>query len=159
MNQDLPAPSLIDLISLAGGALDRRALNALRAEGFDGLTVRHGYVFQVLLTGPHSVTALARSLQVSQQAMSKTVAELARGGYVEVATDLLDTRRRTIALSARAHAAIASARSSRTRLLDELVERTGGYAVGVATAVMQALLRELGLIEKIGARSVPDPTD
>jgi DNA-binding MarR family transcriptional regulator len=159
VNRVLPEPSLLDLVSLAGGALDRRVLDTLRAQGFDGLTVRHGYVFQVLLTGPRSVTALARSLRVSQQAMSKTVAELARGGYVEVATDPHDTRRRTVTLSPRAQAAIAAARSSRARLLDEVVARAGGVAVGEATAVMQALLTELDLAGDFAARSVPDPVE
>jgi DNA-binding MarR family transcriptional regulator len=157
VNESLPEPTIIDLISIAGGALDRQVLASLRASGFEGLTVRHGYVFQRLLTSPQSVTALARSLGVSQQAMSKTVAELAGNGYLDITADADDGRRRTLTLTRRAHAAIATARNARRQLLDALIARAGRAAVGETTLVLRALLLELGLTDEVEARAVPDP--
>lgn len=157
MNEPLPAPTIIDLLSITGGALDRHVLAALRASGFEGLTIRHGYVFQRLLTSPQSVTALARSLGVSQQAMSKTVAELAGNGYLDIAADADDGRRRTLTLTHRANAAIATARNARRLLLDALIARAGRAAVDETTLVLRALLLELGLRDEVDARAVPDP--
>ncbi|MGK3953690.1 MarR family winged helix-turn-helix transcriptional regulator [Microbacterium sp. I2] len=157
MNESLPAPTIIDLLSITGGALDQHVLAALRASGFEGLTTRHGYVFQRLLTSPQSVTALARSLGVSQQAMSKTVAELTGNGYLDITADADDGRRRTLALTHRAHAAIATARNARRQLLDALIARAGRAAVDETTLVLRALLLELGLTDEVEARAVPDP--
>jgi DNA-binding MarR family transcriptional regulator len=155
--ESLPEPRVLDLISIAGGALDRHVLASLRESGFEGLTVRHGYVFQRLLTSPQSVTALARSLGVSQQAMSKTVAELAVNGYIDITVDANDARRRTLTLTRRARAAIDTARYARRGLLDSLIARAGQDAVGKTTLVLNALLEELGLTEDVGARAVRDP--
>ncbi|NLP83646.1 MarR family transcriptional regulator [Microbacterium sp. CFH 90308] len=157
MNEALPAPTVIDLLSIAGGAVDRHVLASLRASGFEGLTVRHGYVFQRLLTSPQSVTELAQALGVSQQAMSKTVAELAGNGYLDVTADAQDGRRRTLTLTRRARAAVDAARNARGQLLSALIGRAGQEAVGETSLVLRALLLELGLTAQVEARTVRDP--
>lgn len=151
---DLPA-----LISLAAGATDARVRGALDAAGYTGLRTRHGYVFQRLLVGPHSVTELARALQVTQQAMSKTVAELHAHGYIDIAPDAADARRRVVSLAARGQAAVAEARSARGELATAVEERVGPEALAGAAAVIEALLAELGVEELVRARAVPDPSD
>jgi DNA-binding MarR family transcriptional regulator len=54
----------------------------VRARGFDGLRHAHGYVVQRLIEGERPVGALAAELGVSRQAVSKSVTELERLGYV-----------------------------------------------------------------------------
>jgi DNA-binding MarR family transcriptional regulator len=151
---DLPA-----LISLAAGATDARVREALDAAGLTGLRTRHGYVFQRLLVGPHSVTDLARALQVTQQAMSKTVAELHAHGYIDIEPDVADARRRVVSLGARGRAAVTEARSARGEIATAVGERVGPEALAVATTVIETLLAELGVEELVRARAVPDPSD
>ena len=107
---DLPS-----LISLAAGAIERHVREHLLASGFDGLRTRHGYVFQRLMTGPQSISDLGRSLNVTQQAMSKTVRELTDLGYVETISDTSDARRKLVQLTARGHDSITAARDVRGR--------------------------------------------
>ncbi|WP_344736879.1 MarR family winged helix-turn-helix transcriptional regulator [Microbacterium awajiense] len=148
---------LLSYLSLAGGALDGHVREQLRSRGFEGLRVRHGYVFQRLLVGPQSITELGRSLSVSQQAMSKTVRELANLGYVDTGTDPGDARRRVVRLTDRGRASITTAREIRSQLEARLARSVDGREVDGARAVITALLAELGLGDRIAERSAPDP--
>ncbi|QIG38107.1 MarR family transcriptional regulator [Microbacterium sp. 4R-513] len=151
-------PTLVDLVSLAGGASDAVIAKALDDAGFPGLRVRHGYVFQRLLVAPTTITDLARSLGVTQQAMSKTIAELTSLGYVEASVDSSDARRRTLALSERGREAIEAARTSRARLEKAVRTAVGDDRLAAAHQTLEALLAELGIGEQIRSRSVPDPS-
>jgi DNA-binding MarR family transcriptional regulator len=150
-------PSLIDLTSLAGGAIDGHVVAALEHAGFPGLRTRHGYVVQRLLAGDRTITEIARSLGVTQQAMSKTIAELERMGYVRRDVDPADARRRSLALSARGIAAVETARSVRRRLLTRVTAEAGVSRVAEAETVMRTVLDVLGLAGRVDDRAVPAP--
>jgi DNA-binding MarR family transcriptional regulator len=150
-------PTLVDLVSLAGGASDAAITRRLDDAGHPGLRVRHGYVFQRLLVAPTSITRLAESLGVSQQAMSKTDAELTALGYVEASVDPSDARRRAIALTSHGRAAIDAARTERRRLDDAVAAVVGQDWLDVARETLEALLGELGLSDRVATRTVPDP--
>lgn len=152
------APTLIDLASLAGGAIDGHVIAALERAGHHGLRARHGYVVQRLLAGDRTVTEIARSLAVTQQAMSKTVAELERLGYIDRNADPDDARRRSLTLSARGLEAIQVARASRADLLARVTAAVGDAHVAVAEDAMRAILDVLGLAGRVDRRAVPDPT-
>lgn len=155
---DGPAsPSLIDLASLAGGAIDGHIIVALERAGYPGLRTRHGYVVQRLLAGDRTVTELARSLRVTQQAMSKTVAELERMGYVQRDLDPEDARRKSLSLSARGVEAIGTARELRARLLARVTAEVGASRVADAEVVLRTVLDVLGLAGRVDARNVPVP--
>jgi DNA-binding MarR family transcriptional regulator len=151
-------PSLLDLLSLSGGALDGYVIHRLEAAGYDGLRVRHGYVFQRLMTGDHTVTELARSLRVTQQAMSKTIAELERLGYVVRREDDRDARRRVLTLTPKAEGAVDTARAARRDLMDRLRREVGAQELGAAEHVMTVILDLLGVGAHLSAASVPDPS-
>jgi DNA-binding MarR family transcriptional regulator len=125
--------------------------------GFPGVRVRHGYVFQRLLVAPTSITDLAGTLGVTQQAMSKTVAELISLGYVEASNDPSDARRRVLALTAHAHASIQEAHAVRAELEASIESVVGADRLAAARDALEALLAALGVADRVAQRAVPEP--
>ena len=74
---DLPLASLF-----AGWALTDEVTRRMAARGFTGLRFSHGFLVQRLIDSEQAIAALAQALDVTQQAVSKTVAELEGLGYV-----------------------------------------------------------------------------
>lgn len=157
MNSRVAPIDLVSLVSLAGAAVDGRVIDALEAAGYHGLRARHGYVIQRLLVAPSSVTRLAEDIEVSQQAMSKTVADLHARGIVTLERSARDARRRTVALSARGHAAVDHARRARAAIQVAWREEVGPEALDAAAEVLTGLLHRLGLSDRLHERRVPQP--
>ncbi|HLU53877.1 MAG TPA: MarR family transcriptional regulator [Pseudonocardia sp.] len=139
---------------LAGLALTERTLDRLHARGHTALRVAHGYLFQHLVEGPVSIGALAERLGVSQQAVSKTAAELNAAGYVRYRTDAGDRRVRRVELTERGHAAVRDAREIRAELVGELAERLGADRVESARRTLLAALELAGGAAAVRRRRV-----
>src|SRR5204863_3802125 len=95
-------PAALDLGYLAqfvGAAFASAVQERLAAEGFDGLRFSHGYLVQHLVEGERTIGELAERLEVTQQAVSKTVAELEGLGYLERLADAADARVRRVRLT------------------------------------------------------------
>lgn len=151
-------PEALDIGYLSlfvGLRFNELVLEALHDAGFEGIRHAHGYVFQHLMAGPLAVSELGRLLGVSQQAASKSVAELMQLGYLEDAGSA-DARVRRVALSDRAHAAIQKTRSFRASWMRRL-EKKHGAAFDGARRVLAALLEELGGAEAVRTRKVRAP--
>jgi DNA-binding MarR family transcriptional regulator len=125
---------------LAGLALTERALERLHDRGHPQLRVSHGYLFQHLVEGPVTIGELAERLGVTQQAVSKTVAELTTAGYVQREPDAADGRVRRVALTERGLAAVRDAREVRAELVGELTEKIGAARVESARRTLLAAL-------------------
>ncbi|GAA1947765.1 MarR family winged helix-turn-helix transcriptional regulator [Microbacterium aquimaris] len=145
------------LVSVVGAAVDGHVREHLVDRGFEGLHLRHGYVFQRLLTGPQSISDLGRSLEVTQQAMSQTVGELQRRGYVESAPDPSDARRKLVRLSSRGRAAVAAAREARAEVESRLVARVEAVDLQAARRVIEELADVLHIGDALATREVPVP--
>ena len=91
---DLPLASMF-----AGWALADEVQRRIAADGLDDLRMADGVVFQHLVPGPQPIGELAARLGVSQQAASKSVADLERRGYVRREADPADGRARRAALT------------------------------------------------------------
>jgi DNA-binding MarR family transcriptional regulator len=153
-----PADADLSLASLfAGWALAGEVQRRLEADGHGDLRFADGFVFQHLMGGPLPVTALARRLGVSQQAASKTVADLERRGYVARAPDPADARARLVALTPRAEDAIESARRHRAAIAEDLARRLGSRRVEAARRVLVDVVSALGGEAAILARQVRAP--
>jgi DNA-binding transcriptional ArsR family regulator len=152
---DLAALDLGYLALFVGMRVNEVLLGKLHAAGYADARHAHGYVFQHLIGGPRTITELARLLDVSQQAASKSVAELLELGYL-VSEPSRDRRARRISLSARAHACIALSRRVRARLEHKLVARHG-VAIARTRAVLASVLIELGGAPAVRARQVSAP--
>lgn len=108
-----------------------------------------------MLTGPLAISELAGHLGVTQQAASKTVAELIELGYLEQVSSL-DARVRRVALSERGHAAIDKARSIRAVYQRRLIKKHGGE-VARAGRLLAEVLEDLGGAEAVRTRKVRAP--
>lgn len=153
---DLNLPTLV---ALAGGETERLQLDELAARGFPGLRRSHGYLFQHLIDGEPTVTALAAALGITQQGASKQVRELSDLGYVERGAVRADQRVRTVRLTASGRAAIEAARAAQAALEQQLLERVGAEKVAAAKRTLAALLDLAGATGKVRTRSFPPPVD
>ncbi len=152
---DLAQLDLGYLALFVGQRVNELVAEELRARGFVGLRTSYGYVFQHLLGGPRSVTELSRLLGVSQQAASKSVAELAALGYIQ-GSATTDARVRSVELSARGYAAIRAARAFRRKLTQRIARRHGANATR-ARRLLALVLVELGGADAVRARRVRSP--
>lgn len=147
------------LSSLVGTALDARTLATLRAVGHPQVRRAHGFVFQHLIDDQPTVSQLAERLGVTQQAASKSVAELETLGYVRREPDPLDSRRRRVALTDHGEHVIAISRQVRVDLTRAVIEETGEHDMNTARRVLIALLGELDATSAISTRSIPLPSE
>jgi DNA-binding MarR family transcriptional regulator len=148
----------ITLSSLfAGWAMADELQRRLAADGFDDLRFADGFVFQHLVEGPVTIGALAERLEVSQQAASKSVADLERRGYLARTPAPGDARARLVALTARGEAAIEGARTHRAALVAELGERLGARRLEAANRLLGDVVAELGAEAAVRGRRVRAP--
>jgi DNA-binding MarR family transcriptional regulator len=150
---------LAQTLSLLGHAVDAHVIAALRAEGLTGLRFGHGYVVQRLIDGPSTVSEIADSLEITQQAVSKSVRELVGLGYVAQTIDTADRRRRPLELTASGHRAVAVARRSRRDLESRIRIAVGDRRFSQTAGVLESAMRELGLDAQIDRRRVSPPPD
>lgn len=153
------SPQVLDLGTLAlfvGQLLADVVLQALHRRGFDGLRVAHGFVFQHFVEAPRSIGELAERMGVTQQAASKSVAELVRLGYLERAPDD-DARVRRIRLSRRGRAAIETARTERAGAEARVAQGLGALRFEATRSALAELLDQLGGADAVRARRVRAP--
>lgn len=139
---------------LAGLALTDHTLERLHARGHTPLRVSHGYLFQHLINGPVPISELAQRLGVTQQAVSKTVAELSIAGYVQRMPDAMDGRVRRVELTERGRAAVRDAREVRAELVGELAEKLGADRVESARRTLLEALDLAGGTDAVRHRTV-----
>jgi DNA-binding MarR family transcriptional regulator len=158
-SSDQPTPELdLGLAALfAGQAIAEAVRRRLEARGFAGLRFSHGFLVQRLVEDEQSIAALASALGVTQQAVSKTVTELERSGYVRRRPDPSDARVRLVALTDRGRAAVDAAREERAAVDAELRERLGPRRVAAATRVMREALDLHGASAAVRTRRVRPP--
>ncbi|WP_181784111.1 MarR family winged helix-turn-helix transcriptional regulator, partial [Pseudonocardia pini] len=111
---------LVTAVHLAGLALNDEAVRRLAAEGFGDVRVSHGYLVQHVVEGPRAVGDIAERMEVTQQAVSKTAAELVGLGYLERTPDPADARVRLLGLSARGRELLERTRRIRADMEAEL---------------------------------------
>jgi DNA-binding MarR family transcriptional regulator len=148
----------LSLVSLfAGWALADELQRRLAADGLDDLRFADGFVFQHLVEGPQTIGALAERLDVTQQAVSKSVTDLERRGYVARRADPDDARARFVALTARGEAAIDGGRRHRAAIEAELAERLGARRVESARRLLADVVTDLGADAAVRGRRVRPP--
>jgi DNA-binding MarR family transcriptional regulator len=154
-----PVPELeLDLAALfAGQTLADAVRRRLEARGFAGLRFSHGFLVQRLVEDEQSIAALAGALGVTQQAVSKTVTELERLGYVRRRPDPRDARVRLVALTERGRAAVAAAREERAAVVADLRDRLGPRRVDAATRLLREVLDLHGTASAVRTRRVRPP--
>ena len=137
--RDIDLPTLT---SLAGNGVVRRLLADLAGEGFAGVRVPHGYVFQRLVDAEPTITELAESLGMTQQGASKQVRDLEQLGFVERRPVPGDGRARSVRLDRKRGAGSWRQVDGRVRRWRRrAVERVGARDVRAAEEVLGRALR------------------
>jgi DNA-binding MarR family transcriptional regulator len=126
------------------------------AAGFPDLRDSHGYLIQHLIESGRSISELARRMEVTQQAASKAVAELAGLGVLEMAPGA-DRRVREVRLSKRGWAAVRFARRRRRQIERRIVRAVGAEEYQRAKSILMAGLEAAGARERIRARRIRQP--
>ena len=157
-NTIVPAElELTQLAFLVGSAANAWVLEQLNRDGFGALRQSHGYLVQHLLAGPRAVGELAGLLGVTQQAVSKSVAELEAAGMIETVPSE-DARVRRVKLSRRGEESVRATRALRRKLEKRIARRSGDAALAAAKQVLAVALEEVGGTEAVNKRRVRPPT-
>jgi DNA-binding MarR family transcriptional regulator len=153
-----PADADLSLASLfTGWALADEVQRRLAADGFEDSRFADGVVFQHLVGGRLTISALAERLGVTQQAASKSVVDLEKRGYLSRQPDPADARARSVVLTERGQAVIAAARRHRAALESELRQALGADRVEAARLLLVEILTHLGVSPGLRARAVRPP--
>lgn len=153
-----PARTGLSLAALfAGWGLADELQRRLSADGFADTRFADGVIFQHLIDGPLTIRALADRLAVTQQAASKSVADLERRRYLTRTVSADDARARLVSLTERGHSVIAAARHHRTTIEAELATRLGPARVAAAQALLSDVIHHLGADHPIRTRQVRPP--
>ena len=153
-----PAAADLSLASLfAGWALADELQATLAADGFEDSRFADGVVFQHLVGGPLTISALAERLGVTQQAASKSVADLEKRGYVAREADPGDARARQVVLAERGQAVIEAARKHRAAVERRLHKALGADRVEAARLVLVEVIDHLGASPSLRTRTVRPP--
>lgn len=139
------------LAACAGWANDLVLAEVRSGSGAD-ISFRDGYVFQHLIPGPLSITELADRLAVSQQAASKTVADLERRGLVERRADPDDGRARLVHLAARGQVVVEAGRAARRQVAGELADLIGPGGLDDLRNLLGAVATRSGALDRLRER-------
>jgi DNA-binding MarR family transcriptional regulator len=139
-----------------GLRVNQLVVGRLLASGHDGVRESHGYLIQHLIEKDRSITELARRMEVTQQAVSKVVAELAGLGVLEVLAGA-DRRQKTIRLSERGRELVELSRKSRKKLEQRMIRAVGVLRYQEASATVAACLEALGGLQRIRTRRIVQP--
>ena len=131
-------------------------MEAAARAGFTGFRESHGYVLQHFIDSDRAITELARRMEVTQQAASKSVAEIVRIGLLEEAPSE-DRRAKRIRLSDKGWEFVKLTRRVRKRLEKKLAARIGQQCYESTRSALLQGLEELGEVERIRSRRVRAP--
>jgi len=153
-----PAELELSLLALfVGWSLAEEVQERLAADGFGDAKFADGFIFQRLLAASATVSDLAEALGVTQQAASKTVADLEARGYVRRAPDPGDRRVRRVTMTRRGNEVVAAARRHRAAVERELEERFGSERVAATRELLAEMLASRGTDLAVRGRRMRPP--
>lgn len=152
-------PLRLDLGYLAlflGLRVNQLAVERFHAAGFRNVRESHGYVIQHLVEKERSITELAERMEVTQQAASKVVAELAGLGVLDLLPGR-DRRAKTVRLSDGGWELVRLGRKIRRQIESRLIRAAGAEPYETARSILAACLDALGGMERIRSRRIRPP--
>jgi len=154
---DLSALDLGHLALFLGLRVNELVVTRMTRAGFTNVRESHGYLIQHLIESERSITELARRMEVSQQAASKSVAELVRLGVLEESPNK-DRRAKRIRLSAKGWKAVHASRKIRVGIHENLCRTVGERSVAHAKRTLITCLDQLGATSRIKGRRLRQPS-
>ena len=152
--------SQLDLGHLAlflGLRVNELVVERMARAGFRNVREGHGYLIQHLIESERSITELAHRMEVSQQAASKSVAELVRLGVLEESPGK-DRRAKRIRLSAKGWKAVHLSRKIRVAIHGNLDRSLGEQHLADVKRTLIACLDHLGGTGRIKGRRIRQPS-
>jgi DNA-binding MarR family transcriptional regulator len=119
--------------------MENRVLDAIRAAGFDDVTLAQARVFQRLQPDGSRLTDLAVAAQITKQSAGFLVDQLEGSGYVERVPDPTDARAKLVRIAARGRRASEVA----ARTVAEVEAEWAAHLGARRTAQLRALLTDL----------------
>lgn len=153
---DLEKLDLAYIALFLGQRVNELVVQRLVRAGFTSVRESHGYVVQHLIECERSISDLARRMGVTQQAASKTVAEMVRLGVLKAAT-AEDRRAKMIRISERGWKSIHFSRRARVQIDRRLTKAVGREAYEHTKEALIQCLDELGGVQRIQSRRVRQP--
>ncbi len=153
---DVKSLDLSYLALFLGQRVNEIVMQRLKRAGFRSVRESHGYVIQHLIDGDRSISDLARRMGVTQQAASKTVAEMIRLGMLEV-LPAVDRRAKAIRISTRGWESIRLSRRVRGQLDRRLEGILGAREHQLIKGGLIECLTNLGGVQRIQAHKVREP--
>jgi DNA-binding MarR family transcriptional regulator len=132
-------PSTATLLFVVHRAAETKVMDALRAAGFDDVTVAQCRTAQRLSPEGSRITDLAEQAGVTKQTAGALIDELERSGYVVRRPDPADARARLVALSARGRKLCAAAAAEVTKIEDEWRSQFGATAYRQLRTMLMSL--------------------
>lgn len=132
-------PSTATLLFVVHRAAESRVIEALRAAGFDDLTIAQCRIAQRLSPTGIRITGLAEQAGVTKQTAGALIDELERSGYVTRRPDPADARARLVVLSARGTRLCAAAAAEVSKVEDEWRSQFGATAYQQLRTMLMSL--------------------
>ena len=140
-------------LSLSALRANEIVVAQMKKAGFKNARESHGYLIQHLIESERTITELARRMEVSQQAASKSVAELIRLGFLD-AVPATDRRAKRIRLSRHGWKCVRTARQLRSRIDRRLAKSLGA---GDYNRTKASLIACLGFGRRFTSPFAQDP--
>ena len=140
-----------------GLRVNQLVMTQMARAGYRNLRESHGFVIQHLIESERTITELALRLAVTQQAASKSVAELVRRGVLEE-TPGNDRRSKIIRLSDRGWNAVHASRRIRTTIHRRIQRALGATDYERTSRILVPCLDLLGGADTIRTRRVRQPS-
>lgn len=154
---DLSDLDLGHLSLFLGLRVNQLVMAQMARAGYRNLRESHGYVIQHLIESERTITELARRMAVTQQAASKSVAELVRLGVLEE-TPGDDRRSKIIRLSDKGWNAVHSSRRIRATIHRRIQKALGATDYEGTRRTLVQCLDLLGGADAIRTRRVRQPS-
>lgn len=133
---EVPAPPLTVLLQNASHAVLDALVTRLHAMGYDTVTASHLVLFGNLNCGATHAAQIAQRMQVSRQAVSKTLRELQAQGLVTLDDDPKRRNQKRVVMTDRGGALALDARRELALIEAALAERIGA---DLASSLRRAL--------------------
>jgi DNA-binding MarR family transcriptional regulator len=133
-----PEPNLGLLCYIPYRAMETRVMQAVRAAGFEDITIAQARLFARIGPEGTRITDLAEQAQVTKQTAGFLVDQLERGGYIRREPDPSDARARLVRIAPRGQAAVEVARKAEAEVETEWTRHLGKHG---AAQLRRALTR------------------
>jgi DNA-binding MarR family transcriptional regulator len=137
-----PGATLARLLLAGFTTLVDEVVVELERQGHPGVTATHEFALQAIDGGAQSASELGRSLGVSKQAASKTIAALEDLHYLDRQDDPQDARRKRLAVTARGHEMMTIGARAFDFLRTRLATQVGSHELESLERVLVTLTKQ-----------------